>query len=221
MPVNIEDRPIENVREAVIDQLIMNYGHGEISLEAFERRLDQAMSSTCNKELLSLVEDLDLNVDQDYVDSKKQDMGTNYMPGHTQAQETITNILSSSNRQGPWKVPKEINLKNYLSSADLDFTEAVFSHPEVRINTFSLFSACTIYVPENVRVISNLSCIAGRIDNRSPSQSHSRSPSQTNNKTPTIYIEGTSVFSSINIEVKRTMKERFVAFADGLKRMLS
>ena len=213
MPVNIEDRPIENVREAVIDQLIMNYGHGEISLEAFERRLDQAMTSTCNKELLSLVEDLDLNVDQDYVDSKKQDMSSNYRPGHTEAQETITNILSSSNRQGPWKVPKEINLNNYFSSADLDFTEAVFSHPEVRINTFSLFSSCTIYVPENVRVISHLSCIAGRLDNRSPSQNH--------NDSPTIYIEGKSVFSSINIEVKRSMKERFVAFADGLKRMLS
>jgi hypothetical protein len=213
MPVNIEDRPIENVREAVIDQLIMNYGHGEISLEAFERRLDQAMNSTCNKELLSLVDDLDLNVDQDYVDTKKQDMGNNYMPGHTEEEETITNILSSSNRQGPWKVPKEINLNNYLSSADLDFTEAVFSHPEVRINTFSLFSNCTIYVPENVKIISNLSCIAGRIDNRSPSI--------TDNNAPTVYIEGTSVFSSIDIKVKRTMKERFVAFADGLKRMLS
>jgi len=27
MPVTIEDRPIKIVREEVIDQLIMNYGH--------------------------------------------------------------------------------------------------------------------------------------------------------------------------------------------------
>ncbi len=38
MAVNIEDRPINKVREEVIDQLIMNYSHGELSHEAFERR---------------------------------------------------------------------------------------------------------------------------------------------------------------------------------------
>ena len=38
MSVAIQDRPIESVRQEVIDQLIMNYSHGEISLEAFESR---------------------------------------------------------------------------------------------------------------------------------------------------------------------------------------
>ena len=37
MAVIIQDRPIEKLREEVIDQLIMNYSHGEISLEAFDR----------------------------------------------------------------------------------------------------------------------------------------------------------------------------------------
>ena len=36
MTVKLEDRPIENVREEVVDQLTMNYGHGELSLEAFD-----------------------------------------------------------------------------------------------------------------------------------------------------------------------------------------
>ena len=45
MTVILEDRPIEQVREETIDQLIFNYSHGVISAEAFERRLDQAMNS--------------------------------------------------------------------------------------------------------------------------------------------------------------------------------
>ena len=35
--VKFEDRPLEKVREETIDQLVMNYGHGELSSEAFER----------------------------------------------------------------------------------------------------------------------------------------------------------------------------------------
>ena len=45
MSVVLEDRPIEQVREEVIDNLIYNYSHGVISAEAFERRLDKAMST--------------------------------------------------------------------------------------------------------------------------------------------------------------------------------
>ena len=45
MAVILEDRPIETLREEVIDTLIYNYSHGVISNEAFERRLDQAMAS--------------------------------------------------------------------------------------------------------------------------------------------------------------------------------
>ena len=69
----IEDRPIESVREEVIDQLIMNYSHGKLSHEAFERRLDKAIECQCNKEIVALVEDLELTVDKNYVEEKKKD----------------------------------------------------------------------------------------------------------------------------------------------------
>ena len=55
MSVILEDRPIEQVREETIDQLIVNYSHGVISAEAFERRLDQAMSSDNHQEIIDLV----------------------------------------------------------------------------------------------------------------------------------------------------------------------
>lgn len=45
MPIKTGDRPVKNVREEVIDQLVINYGHAEITLEAFERRLDIAMDT--------------------------------------------------------------------------------------------------------------------------------------------------------------------------------
>ena len=108
MSVTIEDRPIEAVRTEVIDQLIMNYSHGKLSYQAFERRLDQAMDSKSNKELVALTTDLELKVDQAYAESKKQNTTPNFVPGHAEEVETIVNVFSGSNRGGGWKVAKEI-----------------------------------------------------------------------------------------------------------------
>jgi uncharacterized Zn finger protein len=33
---------LEALREETIDRLVMNYGHGKLSMEAFQRRLDEA-----------------------------------------------------------------------------------------------------------------------------------------------------------------------------------
>ena len=56
MPVSFQDKPIELLREEVIDQLIMNYGHGQISLQAFEQ-VDQAYELN-DHQLHALTEDL-------------------------------------------------------------------------------------------------------------------------------------------------------------------
>ena len=74
MPVKTQDRPINIVREEVIDQLIVNYGHEELSLEAFERRLDQALASDDPEELTELVADLELQADKDYSDQKREEL---------------------------------------------------------------------------------------------------------------------------------------------------
>ena len=213
MPVNIEDRPIETVREEVVDQLVMNYSHGEISYEAFERRLDTAMESQNNKEIVDLVADLDLTVDKKYIEQKTQDFSVNYTPGETDASDKIFNIFSSGSRSGAWNVAKEIHIYSFCSGADIDFTDAIFTHPTVTVKLFSLFSGDTIYVPENINIVSKAFCIVGSIDS---DLSSNASPNA-----PTIVIEGFSIFSGVTIKVKRTIKEKFVAFADNLKKMFS
>ena len=215
MSVILEDRPTETVRSEVIDQLIMNYSHGELSYQAFERRLDEAMELQCNKALVSLVEDLPLTVDKAFVESKKQDLAPNIVSGETEDVEYMINIFSGSSRGGGWKVPKEIRCFSLFSGSTIDLTHAQFTQNELRIKMFCLFSGDTIYIPENVNVISKAFCIFGGIDNQAPTQVNP------NISSPTIIIEGVSIFSGINIEIKRTMKEKLVEMADSLKNIFS
>ena len=213
MPVIPQDRPIDTLREEITDQLVMNYSHGELSLEAFERRLDEAMATTDHDVLLELVADLDLKVDQQFTDNKNDQLGINYVPGNTEDVEQIIQIFSGNGRSGNWRLPKQIQIYSMFSGCEIDLTDAEFSQPEVHIQIFSMFSGESIYVPEGVNVKSNVFSIFAGVDNSVMSSSIPGAP--------TIIIEGVSLFSGINIEVKRTMKEKFVEFADKFKSLLS
>lgn len=215
MSVILEDRPTETVRSEVIDQLIMNYSHGELSYEAFERRLDQAMELQSNEALMGLVEDLPLAVDKAFVENKKQGLAPNVVPGDTEDVEYMVNVFSGNKRTGVWTVPKEIRSISIFSGCDIDLTDAKFTQNELRIKTFCLFSGNDIYIPENVNVVSKAFCIFGGIDYQTATQVNP------NIETPTIVIEGLCVFSGIDIKVKRTIKERFVEMADNFKNLFS
>ena len=219
MTVTLTDRPIESVRSEVIDQLIMNYSHGEISYEAFERRLDQAMELANHQALVDLTTDLPLSVDKAFVESKKQDLAPNYVAGDAEEVDTMLNIFSSSNRGGAFRVANEIRYFSLFSSTEIDFTDAVFSQQEVRVKIFSLFSSDTIYVPDNVNVASKAFCIFGSIDNAAPN--NERNHVYTGMPTPTVIIEGFSILSSVDIDLKRTMKEKFIKMADSFKKLFS
>lgn len=211
MPVDNQDRPIEIVREEVIDQLIVNYGHEELSLEAFERRLDRALSTNDATELDELVADLELTVDEVYEDQKREelDFELDYDYGAERDVEYSINIFGGSDRSGPWTVPREIRMINLFGGGDIDFSEAKFVHPTVRIKMLTLFGGSTIYVREDINTISKIISIFGGTDNSAPSSRSSRAP--------VVIVEGLVMFGGTDIKIKRTIREMFMDFADRIR----
>ena len=209
MAVKLEDRPIDQVREEVIDQLIYNYSHAVISAEAFERRLDQAMEATSNEVLVELVADLDLKADIDYKSHKHAQFKPHYSHSSDNESLQLRSILGSNERSGQWVVPKEIHLTNCLGSIELDFSEAIFQHQHVTIYVNCILGNDEIYVPEHVNVVSKLFSVIGSVENKSVALNKGQGP--------TITIEGNVWLGSVEISVKRTMKEKFISFANSLK----
>lgn len=211
--VKLEDRPIEQVREEVIDKLIYHYSHGVISAEAFERRLDAAMASTDHHEIVALAADLTMDVDEDYARQKEKKLNINYAASEVPDNETIINIMGGSDRSGRWKVPAEIRVLNFMGGSDIDFSDAVFTTPNVTIKTLCIMGGTDIKVPENVNVVTKAFCFMGGIDNKAPSIA--------DRQAPTITVEGFVFMGGVDIGLKRTIKEKFVAMANQLKTMLN
>jgi len=172
------------------------------------------MAASDNKALMDLVEDLTLNTDQQYKAQKHSQFAPNYSAQHETDEEPLTlrSILGSSERSGQWVVPQNIYIENYMGSINLDFTDAIFTHQHVTIHVNCYFGSEEIYVPEHVNVVSKMFCILGSFENKTVSLNKRQGP--------TIHIEGKTVLGSVEIKVKRTIKEKFISFANDLKTQL-
>lgn len=212
MAVKLEDRPIEQVREETVDKLIVNYSHAIISAEAFERRLDEAMATESHQQLVNLVADLPLEADPKYDAQKERSFTPNYSAGQAEDDDRLISILGSNVRKGQWVVPKKITVIDVVGSATLDFTDAIFQHQFVEVKVVNVLGSLDIYVPENVNVTTRMFNIIGSSENRSPSLAGRQAPQ--------ITITGYSVLGSLEVSVKRTMKEKFVAFANSMREAL-
>ena len=213
MPVNIEDRPLKKIREEVIDQLVMNYAHQEITLEAFESRLDLAMDTEDRSVLMEQVADLDLATDNQYQKTKAEKLSKDkyyFYEGH---HEKITTVLSSSVQNGPWITGEKISVTSVLSDCTLDFTDAIFNFPVVHINMFSLLTHDTIYVSEGVRVVCKTANFLSSVN--------SKVFGSTDENAQTIIIHGKTILSAMDIEIRVTMKEKWLSFADGVKELFN
>ena len=132
--------------------------------------------------------------------------------GDVEDVDKIINVLSNTERSGAWKVGKNINVITFLGSSKIDFTDAVFTQPVVKVKMYSIFSDDKVYLPENVNLVSKAFGILGSIDNKFPPNGSLHSP--------TVIVEGYSILSSITIKVRKTVKEKFVEFADNFKKLL-
>ena len=212
MPVTPQDRPIDALREQTVDQLIMNYGHGALSREAFERRLDEALDAKSHDRLVELTNDLDLKADREYTAQKKAELGIRVdtsAASRVEDNEHLISIFAGNTRKGVWDVPRAIRIVCIFGGAELDFTDARFTAETTYITVFCLFGGVNVRVREGMRAISKAICIFGGVDNRGGAT--------LDRDAPLLVIEGVALFGGIDIRVKKTPKQRLHEFADQVR----
>lgn len=211
MPVTPQDRPIDALREETVDQLIMNYGHGKLSREAFERRLDEALDTKSHDRLVELTRDLDLKADRQYTAQKKAELGIRVEPvaNTDDDAEHIVNVFAGNTRKGAWHVPRVIRTINIFGGTNLDFSDATFTAETTYITVFCLFGGVDVRVREGMRTVSKAVAIFGGVDNRASSTPDPRAP--------LLVVEGVVLFGGVDIRVKKTPKQRFQEFAEHVR----
>lgn len=212
MPVTPQDRPLDVLREETVDQLIMNYGHGHLSRDAFERRLDEAMETKSHERLLELTQDLELKADRQYTEQKKAELGIRVdtaAAAHVDNSEHVISIFAGNTRKGVWDVPSVLRVIAIFGGAELDFTDARFTAGTTYISVFCLFGGVKLRVRDGMRTLSKAVCIFGGVDNRGGTTLDPNAP--------LLVVEGAALFGGVDIRVKKTPRARLYEFANQLR----
>merc|ERR1719454_1170072 len=70
-------------------------------------------------------------------------------------------FMNGKNQYGRWVPEKEITARAIMGGSTVDFSQAIFTHPEYTIYSKALWGGVTIIVPPNVRVEQNGRAIMG------------------------------------------------------------
>jgi hypothetical protein len=118
-------------RDRAVEVLRVAAGDGRISAEELDERVGAALTARTYGELAALISDLPATPG-----------ALPLMPGSPPgaagaAPKDLVRIqcdISSARRDGPWLVPKRLEVRVNLGSLTLDFTEAVISWPSLEID---------------------------------------------------------------------------------------
>jgi len=171
------------------------------------------MDAKQHHQLQELTEDLDLQVDQQYIQQKQSAFGPTFENQLHDDVEYVVDILSGGNRGGDWDVAKEVRVINVLGGTELDFTEARFSNTVTFLKINCVLGGVKIFVPEGVRIKSKLINVLSTFHNRAP---HTNRPDA-----PTLIIEGFMFLGGVEIKLKKAFKQRLLEFGNSIKTFLS
>jgi hypothetical protein len=142
-------------RAHVVEVLQKAIGHGLLSLDEFTERTDTALAAKTRGELNAVLVDLP---------------GVTHTDPQSPVREKPVELranMSVLKRNGQWTVPRELVIRNRLGATELDFTEAVIKHDEVRITLLCGGGVVKILVPENASVdTSEVRMTAGSIKDK-------------------------------------------------------
>jgi len=126
-------------RDQVVELLRVAAGDGRLSPEELDDRLERALTARTYAELAVLTADLPATP------------GTAVVPpGASAVSATPKDLIrihvhgSCDRREGPWVVPKELDVKVRGGAVTLDFTEAVITQPLLRITAEVIGSGLTL-----------------------------------------------------------------------------
>jgi len=141
-------RVSDSDRERAADLLREAAGHGRITMDELDERLEVAYAAKTYGDLAAVTRDLPQPA-QAPGTAQRAPVGR---IGGTPGAKFSLAILSGARRAGRWVVPPSYVAVAVMGGVELDLREALFSQPEVTIHAYTVMGGIEITVPEDVDV---------------------------------------------------------------------
>ncbi len=186
-------KPLEEFREDVIERLTRSYSEDVLSVDEFERLVEEANTAKTKGELVDLVADLPALRNT----ALPQRHGSTQYPAQKRKVSSgppIINIFSGISRKGVWTPSPRMETINVFGGCDLDFRQARIPPEGVHVNAVCVFGGVDIIVPPDFNVEVNGFAIFGGFDNH---HHGGETPGA-----PLIKVTGFAMFGGVDVKVK-------------------
>jgi hypothetical protein len=144
-------RAADSDRERVAEQLREAAGHGRLTMDELEERLERAYAARTYAELALLTRDLPAPGTAAPLPAVAGSAAPSAQVGGTPAgRRWSVAIMSGSTRRGRWVVPGRYNAFAFWGGVVIDMRDATFAERETVIRANAIMGGVDILVPEGV-----------------------------------------------------------------------
>jgi hypothetical protein len=150
-------RVSDSDREQAAEVLREAAGHGRITMDELDERLELAYAARTYADLAVLTRDLP----QPGQAGMAQPVPAGRIGGTPRSKFSIA-IMSGARRAGRWVLPRTYVAGALMGGVELDLREAQFSEPEATIHAYTMMGGIEITVPEDIDVdVSGIAFMGG------------------------------------------------------------
>jgi hypothetical protein len=153
--MRVSDRDREQAAEVLREAA----GHGRITMDELDERLEVAYAAKTYADLAVVTRDLP-QAGQPAAAAARP--GAVSRIGGTPRSTFSVAVLSGARRMGRWVVPRKYVAVAVMGGIELDLRDAQFSEPDVTLHAYTVMGGIEITVPEDVEVdVSGLAFMGG------------------------------------------------------------
>jgi hypothetical protein len=195
-PKEIAVVTIDSEREKTIALLSEHFAQDNLTLEELEKRIEAAYRAPTLSSLRDLTRDLVVDVPSApnaMAPAAKGAVAADYSLDH----ERIRSIMSETERTGPWRAARKLDVTSIMSETTLDLTQASLQPGVTEIKLFGLMASIKIIVPPGVRVVLQASALMATVSDETVD------PPAVGSGAPVVRITGRVIMAELVAVVRR------------------
>jgi Domain of unknown function (DUF1707)/Cell wall-active antibiotics response 4TMS YvqF len=200
-------RVSDSDREQAAEVLREAAGHGRITMDELDERLELAYAAKTYADLAVVTGDLPRPGQAAGV---AQPVPASRIGGTPRSKFSIA-IMSGARRRGRWVLPRTYVAGALMGGVELDLREARFSEPQVTIHAYTVMGGIEITVPEDIDVDVSGVAFMGGFDH------HARGPGAAG--APQVRVLGFAFLGGVNVR-RKPLKRREAIEGAGADRQL-
>jgi hypothetical protein len=184
-------RPIEQVRERVVEALSEHFARDHLTLDELETRMARVYAATTPAEVDALVDDLPALA----VGAPVTVTPDAYAPTPV-LKERLIAIMSGVVRRGLWKIPRRLRVVAIMGGVELDLRQAELPPGVTEIHAFVFMGGLEVRVPPGVRLETDGVAIMGGFEDRVHDYGAARADA------PIVRVTGIAILGGVEAQVQ-------------------